>query len=108
MTIEQIKEMVAGNQYDFLRTNPHLAGKIIFLTLGGSHAYGTNVETSDVDVRGCALKAVPITESRGFFRWLRNTTVAPTAERSRQRPLAPGTNRGTHQGCARTLHQVFR
>lgn len=57
MTIEQIKEMVAGNQYDFLRTNPHLSGKIIFLTLGGSHAYGTNVETSDVDVRGCALNS---------------------------------------------------
>ena len=57
MTIEQLKEMVAGNQYDFLRTNPHLAGKIIFLTLGGSHAYGTNVETSDVDVRGCALNS---------------------------------------------------
>lgn len=57
MTIEQIKEMVSGNQYDFLRTNPHLAGKIIFLTLGGSHSYGTNVETSDVDVRGCALNS---------------------------------------------------
>ena len=57
MTIEQIKEMVAGHQYDFLRTNPHLAGKIIFLTLGGSHAYGTNVETSDVDIRGCALNS---------------------------------------------------
>lgn len=49
--------MVAGSQYDFLRTNPHLSGKIIFLTLGGSHAYGTNVETSDVDVRGCALNS---------------------------------------------------
>ena len=57
MTIEQIKEMVAGNQYDFLRTDPHLDGKIIFLTLGGSHAYGTNVETSDIDVRGCALNS---------------------------------------------------
>lgn len=57
MTIEQIKEMVAGKDYDFLRTNPHLEGKIIFLTLGGSHAYGTNVETSDVDVRGCALNS---------------------------------------------------
>lgn len=57
MTIEQIKEMVAGEQYDFLRTNPHLGKRIIFLTLGGSYAYGTNVETSDVDVRGCAVNS---------------------------------------------------
>ena len=55
MTIEQIKEMVNGPEYDFLRTNPHLQNRIIFLTLGGSYSYGTNVETSDVDVRGCAL-----------------------------------------------------
>ena len=51
MTIEQIKEMVNGSAYDFLRTNEHLGSKIIFLTLGGSYSYGTNVETSDVDVR---------------------------------------------------------
>lgn len=57
MTIEQIKEMVAGEQYDFLRTNPHLGDRIIFLTLGGSYAYGTSVETSDVDVRGCAVNS---------------------------------------------------
>lgn len=55
MKIKQIKEMVAGSEYDFLRTNEHLGDRIIFLTLGGSHAYGTNIETSDVDVRGCAL-----------------------------------------------------
>ena len=30
--------------------------KIIYLTLGGSHAYGTNVEGSDLDVRGIALR----------------------------------------------------
>lgn len=57
MTIEQIKEMVNGSAYDFLRTNEHLGRKIIFLTLGGSYSYGTNVETSDVDVRGCALNS---------------------------------------------------
>lgn len=57
MTIEQIKEMVSGSEYDFLRTNEHLRNRIIFLTLGGSHAYGTNVEGSDVDVRGCALNS---------------------------------------------------
>lgn len=57
MTIEQIREMVKGPEYEFLRTNPHLNGRIIFLTLGGSYSYGTNVDTSDVDVRGCALNS---------------------------------------------------
>lgn len=57
MTIEQIKELVASPDYDFLRTNPHLGDRILFLTLGGSHAYGTNVETSDVDIRGVAMNS---------------------------------------------------
>lgn len=57
MTIDQIKEMVSGSDYDFLRTNEHLKNKIIFLTLGGSYSYGTNIEGSDVDVRGCALNS---------------------------------------------------
>lgn len=57
MTIEQIKEMVNGHAYDFLRTNPHLTGRIMFLALGGSYAYGTNIETSDVDIRGCAMNS---------------------------------------------------
>lgn len=57
MTNHDISALIATKEYDFLRTNPHLQGKIIFLTLGGSHAYGTNVEGSDVDVRGCALNS---------------------------------------------------
>lgn len=57
MTIEQIKALVAGPDYDFLRTDRHLGDRIMFLTLGGSHAYGTNVETSDIDVRGCAMNS---------------------------------------------------
>lgn len=56
MDIAQIKNMVNSPVYDFLRSNEHLAGRVILLTLGGSHAYGTNVETSDVDLRGCAMQ----------------------------------------------------
>ena len=57
MNIEQIKETVKSSDYDFLRDNPHLGNNIILLGLGGSHAYGTNNEDSDLDVRGCALNS---------------------------------------------------
>lgn len=57
MTIENIKNTIQGSEYDFLRTNGHLGSNIILLTLGGSHSYGTNIETSDVDLRGCALNS---------------------------------------------------
>lgn len=57
MTINEIKSLIQTPEYDFLRTNEHLGSNIILLTLGGSHAYGTNVEGSDVDVRGVALNS---------------------------------------------------
>ena len=50
-----VNKLLDSKEYDFLRTNEHLRNKIIFLTLGGSHAYGTKVETSDVDIRGCCF-----------------------------------------------------
>lgn len=55
MTIEAIKQRLGTSTYDFLRNNKHLGDNIMFLTLGGSYAYGTNIETSDIDIRGCAL-----------------------------------------------------
>lgn len=57
MTIEEIKKEIQTPQYDFLKTNPHLGDKIILLGLGGSHAYGTNIKTSDLDIRGCAVNS---------------------------------------------------
>lgn len=57
MTLEQIKTKLASEKYDFLRNNQRLGDNIILLTVGGSHAYGTNNENSDLDIRGCALNS---------------------------------------------------
>ena len=54
MNIEEIKSLTKTKEYDFLRSEP-LAGNIILLGLGGSYAYGTNNENSDVDIRGIAV-----------------------------------------------------
>lgn len=41
--------------YEFLKTDPRLGDNIILLGLGGSYAYGTNHEGSDIDVRGITM-----------------------------------------------------
>lgn len=48
--------LLKSTEYDFLRTNEHLGNNIILLGLGGSHAYGTNTPTSDIDIRGITLE----------------------------------------------------
>lgn len=57
MKLEQIKEKLQSQEYDFLRQDKNLGSNIIILTLGGSHAYGTDTESSDLDIRGCALNS---------------------------------------------------
>lgn len=75
MTINDIKAMLKTSEYDFLRTNEHLGSNIILLTLGGSHAYGTNIETSDVDIRGCALNAKDeILTNKNFEQFVNENT----------------------------------
>ena len=55
MTLEQIKNLLKTSDYDFLKNHKNLNDNIIILTLGGSHAYGTETDTSDLDIRGCAV-----------------------------------------------------
>lgn len=49
------RKLIDSHTYDFLRENPRLGRRIILLGLGGSHAYGTDNEHSDVDFRGVTL-----------------------------------------------------
>lgn len=55
MTLDEIKQLLKTEPYDFLRNDQHLGSNIILLTLGGSHAYGTETEHSDLDIRGIAI-----------------------------------------------------
>lgn len=48
-------ELLKTSQYNFLRNNERLGKRVILLGLGGSYAYGTNNECSDIDIRGITL-----------------------------------------------------
>lgn len=48
-------KLMNSNEYDFLRTNERLGNRIILMGIGGSYAYGTNNENSDIDFRGITL-----------------------------------------------------
>lgn len=56
MNLEQIKNKINSEEYDFLRENKHLGDNIILLTLGGSYAYGLDTENSDLDIRGITIE----------------------------------------------------
>ena len=56
MDSKHIGTLLNSTEYDFLRQNENLGSNIIMLGFGGSHAYGTNNENSDVDIRGIATR----------------------------------------------------
>lgn len=57
MNLSDIKKTLHNPEYDFLKSNPLLNENICILGLGGSHAYGTNTDNSDLDIRGAATKS---------------------------------------------------
>jgi predicted nucleotidyltransferase len=79
MKTEDIKEMVKSDKYKFLREESRLGDNIILLGLGGSHAYGTSNEDSDVDIRGVALQQTSdllgLTEFEQYINNPTDTTI---------------------------------
>ncbi|MGL5437055.1 MAG: nucleotidyltransferase domain-containing protein [Lachnospiraceae bacterium] len=53
--MKNFKKLMNTREYDFLRDHERLGNRIILLGLGGSYAYGTNNENSDIDFRGITL-----------------------------------------------------
>ena len=75
------REKINRKEYDFLRNDPHLGNRIMLLTLGGSHAYGTNNENSDLDIRGITAEFPNEIIGRSNFEQVINhetdTTIYP-------------------------------
>lgn len=53
--MDDIKEILNSEEYEFIRTNGHLGRNVILLGVAGSISYGTNIEGSDIDIRGITL-----------------------------------------------------
>lgn len=69
MNLKQIRQELHKPEYDFLKENPHLGDNVILLGLGGSHAYGTFNENSDLDIRGVALNTADEILTCSNFDW---------------------------------------
>lgn len=50
-----LKTLLEGEEYNFIKKDEHLGRYVILLGLAGSYSYGTNNENSDIDVRGITL-----------------------------------------------------
>ena len=49
-------DILNKEEYKFINSNENLADNIIYLTLSGSIGYGTNLDHSDIDLRGVTIE----------------------------------------------------
>lgn len=96
MTLQQIKQTLHTPQYSFLSTNEHLNSNIILLGLGGSHAYGTDTPTSDLDIRGIALNSKEeILTNKNFEQFVNEETDTTIYSFNKMISLLSNTNPNT-------------
>lgn len=55
MEKNDFEQLIKTSGYDFLWNHERLGKRILLLGVGGSYAYGTNQEGSDIDLRGITL-----------------------------------------------------
>lgn len=55
MSVIAYNTLLQQPEYGFIKTNEHLGKHVILLGLAGSYSYGTDIETSDIDIRGITL-----------------------------------------------------
>ena len=48
-------EILNHSDYNFIRTDEHLGKYVVLLGLAGSYSYGTDITSSDIDIRGITL-----------------------------------------------------
>jgi predicted nucleotidyltransferase len=104
-----INDVVKQEEYKFLTENPRLGSNIMFLTFGGSHSYGTNIEGSDVDIRGCALPlAQDLIGLSSFEQVINNETDTTIYEFNKLVGLMSNCNPNTIEmlGC-KPEHYIF-
>lgn len=74
MELNEIKALLHTAEYEFLKNEP-LGERTALITFGGSYAYGTNTDKSDVDIRGFALNSrMNILTGKDFEQYCDQTT----------------------------------
>lgn len=52
----EFKDLLEKAEYNFIKAEEKFKNNILFLTLAGSISYGTNVQNSDIDLRGVMIE----------------------------------------------------
>lgn len=93
------RKILQSPEYSFLSTEPRLGDNLLFLVMGGSHAYGTNTPTSDIDVRGCAMQSASDLIGLSSFEQFQHKIGYPDVPPSTQERRCRSWRKPTSSGC---------